>query len=109
MDFSTLSKEAIAEGMIYSYDLQTLYELDVYLERYKSRKFREFERTDDEAERLLIKSEISWAENTMDICKKRQHDVKEDNNAYNWRFRIHAQKIMPARMYDQVAAAAKRM
>jgi hypothetical protein len=108
MDFKSMEKDQIEDMIIDGKDMQVLYRLDVYLERKISTSFFNLNKEQNPLKKGAIKNTLSWAQNLHDICKKRQQDLREDNNAFNARFRIEAQRVLPGEVYIQIAEAAKR-
>jgi hypothetical protein len=108
MDFTTLTHKDLEEQVIRKAELQRLYEIDVYLENLIGKAYVDLENTRENVRKTVIKSELSWATNLQEICKKRQHDVREDNNNFNWRFRVEAQKMLLPETYNQIAECAKK-
>lgn len=107
-DFGKFTTEEIEDIVIEGTRLTELYRLDIYLERKRSGLFKELSHTGKETERIAIKNSLSWAENILQILKKRQDDLREGNNTFNWRFRTEAQKFLPPETYNQIAESAKR-
>lgn len=106
-DFSTKSNKEIEDILIDGDDLNTIYRLDIFLERQKTNLFLILHKEKIDQKRAEIKASLSWTENMHTICKSRQHDLKEDNNKFNWKFRIAAEKILPEGLYNQIAENAK--
>lgn len=109
LDLSGSSKEQIEDLIIEGADLPMLYRIDVFLERKMSYTHGELTREKkDEIKRTSLKNMLSWCENMIAICKKRQDDVRAGNNAYNYNFRLEAEKILPPELYKKIADAVQR-
>lgn len=107
-DFDKLTTTEIETLIIEGTRLTEIYWVDVYLEKKKSGLYRQLSYTTKENERISIKNSLSWTENMTQIVKKRQEDLREDNNSFNWRFRTEAQRLLPPELYNQIAESAKR-
>lgn len=108
MDFDSLEKKDIQNLVVEGNDLQLLYRLDIWLERKESTSYNNLNKETDPSRKGAIKNTLSWATNLHDICKKREEDLKENNNAFNARFRAEAQRVLTPEQYAKIAEAAKR-
>ncbi len=106
-DIAKLSSEQIEDLVVEGQDIQTLYRIDIYLEKLKSKLYRDINNEMIEKKRLEKKSELSWAENLMRISRSRQHDIQEGQAKFNWFFRIEAQKQLEPEIYNRIADRAK--
>jgi hypothetical protein len=106
-DFTKLTDHQIENFILNAVDVIPLYRIDIFLERKKTQHFQALDGTTDKLEKNDLRGKISWTENIIDICKKRQVDVKDSTDSFNARFRIMAQKTLQPAVYAEIAELAK--
>lgn len=107
-DFNNMSQTQIEEYLLAATETNDLYWLDIWLDKKVSSMFMEISDLPEGRPKLEKKSELSWATNLIDICKKKELETKEGSDAFNRRFRIEAQKKLSPGVYNSIAEAAKR-
>lgn len=106
-EIELLSTRQLEDLIVEGEDLQTLYRCDILLEKRKSELYRDIEHEAQNRKKINLKSQLSWADNLLKICKLRQFDVQETSNKFNWHFRVEAQKQLPPDVYNAIADKAK--
>ena len=101
-EYESMSQPEIENIIIDGDNIKDLYRLNIFLERKATHLFHSLNEVKDPKEKNKLKDKLSWAQNLRKICEKREEELREDNNAFNWRFRLHAQSVLSEPLYTEI-------
>lgn len=89
-------------------DLTTLYKFQLDLSKQVSQIHRLLSEEREDSRKTILKSNLSWASELLDICKARAIDERNSSGKFNYQFRKSAQKRLSPQMYQLIAEDAAK-
>ena len=106
-NLSDLSLTELEERLFTTDEVDELYRLQLEIGRRVSDIHLKIFDEVSERQKIILKKDLSLLDNMQDVCLKRQDSLKEDNNAFNKRFRQAARELLRPDNYNQIARAAE--
>lgn len=97
-----MTPRELEQVVLESDDVKHLYQTRIQLSKQISSVYSLLQRETNEQKRLIHKSNLSLYENLIDICRKREDDVREESLSFNKKFRIAAKKTLSSEMYHKI-------
>lgn len=107
-NFIEMPLNQIEDIVLNSKDPDALYRIQIALGKKRTNLHVSMLKFQDDETTIRRKGEIMLIEDLRDICRRRQEEVKEENNVFNRRFRGIAQKVLPSDTYNRIAEEARR-
>lgn len=104
-----MTLQEIETQVLSTTDVNLLYNIQLELGKKVSSIHRLLHNTHEDEKKVSLRENLNWADNLFDICKKRQDDIRVENNKFNHKFRIAAKGVLNEMMYNKISDKAKQV
>lgn len=106
-----MSLQEVEDLVLSLSDVQDLYIIQLELTKKLSLLHKKIHEVpfDNESQRNLIRTDISWAEQLKSICDKKYNQLVNESAKFNRSFRMVAEKKLTKQLYNQLCEEAKKL